>query len=144
VVERKLAAVSAVKAVEIGILLLVLWGISSLLDTADALTFLISGILGIVTFISVEAINTALEIHDQRRRLAGAAVRSGLGGFLYLCFLDASCSYDGVIGAFALSNNKVVIALGLSNSAIFFSVMIIHLVNSGMLAEFVYFEHGAF
>ena len=34
------------------LLLLVLWGISSLLDTADALTFLIAGLLGIVTFIS--------------------------------------------------------------------------------------------
>src|SRR5690606_5226648 len=45
VVERKLAAVSAVKAVEIGLLLLVLWGISSLLDAAEALTFLIAGIL---------------------------------------------------------------------------------------------------
>src|SRR5690606_38579622 len=51
VVERQLAAVSAVKAVEIGLLLLVLWGISSLLNDADALTFLIAGILGIVTFI---------------------------------------------------------------------------------------------
>src|SRR5690606_32380665 len=118
IVERKLAAISAVRAVEIGILLLVLWGISSLLTDADALTFLIAGMLGIVTFISVEAINTALEVHDQRRRLVGAAVRSGLGGFLYLNVLDASFSFDGVIGAFALSNNMVVIALGLSIGAI--------------------------
>lgn len=144
VVERKLAAVSAVKAVEIGILLLVLWGISSLLDAADALTFLVSGILGIVTFISVEAINTALEIHDQRRHLAGAAVRSGLGGFLYLNVLDASFSFDGVIGAFALSNNMVVIALGLSIGAIFVRSMTIHLVHRGTLAEYAYLEHGAF
>ena len=144
VVERRLAAVSAVKAVEIGLLLLVLWGISSLLDTEDALTFLIAGILGIVTFISVEAINTALEIHDQRRRLAGAAVRSGLGGFLYLNVLDASFSFDGVIGAFALSNNMVVIALGLSIGAIFVRSMTIHLVRRGTLAEYAYLEHGAF
>src|SRR5690606_23036351 len=97
VIERKLAAVSAVKAVEIGVLLLVLWGISGLLETADALTFLIAGILGIVTFIGVEAINTALEMHERKRHLAGAAVRSGLGGFLYLNVLDASFSFDGVI-----------------------------------------------
>jgi hypothetical protein len=144
VIERKLAAVSAVKAVEIGLLLLVLWGISSLLGTAEALTFLIAGILGIVTFISVEAVNTALEIHDERRRLAGAAVRSGLGGFLYLNVLDASFSFDGVIGAFALSNNMVVIALGLSIGAIFVRSMTIHLVHRGTLAEYAYLEHGAF
>lgn len=144
VVERKLAAVSAVKAVEIGLLLLVLWGISSLLSTEDALTFVIAGILGIVTFISVEAINTALEIQDEKRKLAGAAVRSGLGGFLYLNVLDASFSFDGVIGAFALSNNMVVIALGLSIGAIFVRSMTIHLVKKGTLAEYAYLEHGAF
>ena len=144
IVERKLAAISAVRAVEIGILLLVLWGISSLLTDADALTFLIAGMLGIVTFISVEAINTALEVHDQRRRLVGAAVRSGLGGFLYLNVLDASFSFDGVIGAFALSNNMVVIALGLSIGAIFVRSMTIHLVRQGTLAQYAFLEHGAF
>jgi hypothetical protein len=144
VIERRLAAVSAVKAAEIALLLLVLWGISALLETADALTFLIAGILGIVTFICVEAVNTALEIHDRNRRLAGAAVRSGLGGFLYLNVLDASFSFDGVIGAFALSNNMVVIALGLSIGAIFVRSMTIHLVRRGTLAEYAYLEHGAF
>jgi hypothetical protein len=144
VIERKLAAVSAVKAIEIGVLLLVLWGISNLLETADALTFLVAGILGIVTFISVEAINTALEMHEHRRKLAGAAVRSGLGGFLYLNVLDASFSFDGVIGAFALSNNMVVIALGLSIGAIFVRSMTVHLVKKGTLAEYAFLEHGAF
>ena len=143
-VERKLSAISAVNSAEIGMLLLALWGISTLLEPAEALTFLIAGILGIVTFIAVEAINTALELHDERRRLAGAAVRSGLGGFLYLNVLDASFSFDGVIGAFALSNNMVVIALGLSIGAIFVRSMTIHLVHRGTLAEYAYLEHGAF
>src|SRR5690606_14597652 len=74
----------------------------------------------------------------------GAAVRSGLGGFLYLNVLDASFSFDGVIGAFALSNNMVVIALGLSIGAIFVRSMTIHLVHRGTLAEYAYLEHGAF
>jgi hypothetical protein len=143
-IERQLSAVSAVKAIEIGLLLLVLWGISSLLSSGDALTFLIAGILGIVTFIAVEAISTALEIHESKRKLAGAAVRSGLGGFLYLNVLDASFSFDGVIGAFALSNNMVVIALGLSIGAIFVRSMTIHLVRQGTLSEYAYLEHGAF
>jgi hypothetical protein len=143
-IERKLAAVSAVKAIEIGVLLLVLWGISSMLSASDAATFLVAGILGIVTFIGVEAINTALEIQEHKRKLAGAAVRSGLGGFLYLNVLDASFSFDGVIGAFALSNNMVVIALGLSIGAIFVRSMTIHLVRQGTLAEYAYLEHGAF
>ena len=71
-------------------------------------------------------------------------MRSGLGGFLYLNVLDASFSFDGVIGAFALSNNMVVIALGLSIGAIFVRSMTIHLVKRGTLAEYAYLEHGAF
>ena len=46
--------------------------------------------------------------------VAGAAVRSGAAAFLYLEVLDASFSLDGVIGAFALSNNLFVIAIGLT------------------------------
>lgn len=143
-IERRLAAVSAVKAMEIGVLLLALWGISTLLRPADALTFLVAGVLGIVTFIGVEAVGTWLEIRDERRRLMGAAVRSGLGGFLYLNVLDASFSFDGVIGAFALSNNMVVIALGLSIGAFFVRSMTIHLVRKGTLAQYAFLEHGAF
>lgn len=143
-IERFLARVAAVEAIEIGVLLLVLWGISGLLEPAEALTFLIAGILGIVTFISVGAINTWLEIRDQKRALAGAAVRSGLGGFLYLNVLDASFSFDGVIGAFALSNNMIVIALGLSIGAFFVRSMTIMLVKKGTLTEYRFLEHGAF
>ncbi|MCX7675869.1 MAG: DUF475 domain-containing protein [Alteraurantiacibacter sp.] len=143
-VERSLAKVSALPAVEIAILLLALWGISALLPLEDAHTFLISGLLGLVTFIAVEAISHWLEMREEAARLSGAIVRSGLGGFLYLNILDASFSFDGVIGAFALSNNMVVIALGLSIGAMFVRSMTVHLVRQGTLAEYRYLEHGAF
>ena len=58
--------------------------------------------------------------------------------------LDASFSFDGVIGAFALSNNMIVIALGLSIGALFVRSMTIMLVHKGTLAEYRYLEHGAF
>lgn len=144
VIERWLARISHVPAVEIGILLLALWGVSTLLEPGEALTFLAAGILGIVTFIAVDGLNTWLELRDSQRRLAGIAVRSGLGGFLYLNILDASFSFDGVIGAFALSNNMVVIALGLSIGAFFVRSMTIMLVRKGTLAQFEFLEHGAF
>mgnify|MGYP002780404023 FL=1 len=143
-IERQLSKFAALPAAEIALLLLVMWGISSLLEPAEALTFLVAGMLGLVTFIAVEGINTILEISEEKKRLAGAAVRSGLGGFLYLNVLDASFSFDGVIGAFALSNNMVVIALGLSIGAMFVRSMTIHLVRQGTLAQYRFLEHGAF
>ncbi|WP_347304003.1 DUF475 domain-containing protein [Croceibacterium sp. TMG7-5b_MA50] len=143
-VERLLSRFSAVPAAEIALLLLVLWGISGLLSPADALTFLTAGILGLVTFIAVEGVSAILELQEEKKQLAGAAMRSGLGGFIYLNILDASFSFDGVIGAFALSNNMIVIALGLSIGAMFVRSMTVHLVEQGTLAQYRYLEHGAF
>jgi hypothetical protein len=143
-VERFLGRFSALPAAEIGLLLLAVWGISLMLPDAEALTFIVAAVLGLVTFIAVEGVSTMLELNEEKKRLAGAAVRSGLGGFLYLNILDASFSFDGVIGAFALSNNMIVIALGLSIGAMFVRSMTIHLVEKGTLAQYRYLEHGAF
>lgn len=143
-VERFLGRFAALPAAEIGLLLLAMWGISLMLPDADALTFIVAGVLGLVTFIAVEGVSTMLELSEEKKRLAGATVRSGLGGFLYLNILDASFSFDGVIGAFALSNNMIVIALGLSIGAMFVRSMTIHLVEKGTLAQYRYLEHGAF
>ncbi|MBU6394790.1 MAG: DUF475 domain-containing protein [Sphingomonadales bacterium] len=143
-IERVLARFADIKAAEIAILLFALYGVSLLLPADEALTFLGAGALGIVTFIAVEAIGTLLEMQEAAQKAAGQVVRSGLGGFLYLNVLDASFSFDGVIGAFALSNNMVVIALGLSIGAMFVRSLTLMLVRNGTLSEYRYLEHGAF
>lgn len=143
-VERFLARFASLPAAEIALLLLAMWGISTMLPGEEALTFLVAGLLGLVTFIAVEGVSTILEMKEEAARLQGAVVRSGLGGFLYLNILDASFSFDGVIGAFALSNNMIVIALGLSIGAMFVRSMTIHLVKQGTLANYRFLEHGAF
>ncbi len=142
--EHRLTKVAALPAIEIGLLLIVIWVISLQLSNADALTFITAGLLGLVTFIAVDALGEWLNMREQAKKASGAVVRSGLGGFLYLEVLDASFSFDGVIGAFALSNNMIVIALGLSIGAMFVRSMTIHLVRKGTLAEYRYLEHGAF
>ena len=57
--------------------------------------------------------------------------------------MDASFSFDGVIGAFAITNDVVIIMLGLAIGAMFVRSMTIFLVEKGTLDEFVYLEHGA-
>ncbi|OYX65164.1 MAG: hypothetical protein B7Y88_10295 [Sphingomonadales bacterium 32-64-17] len=143
-IETRLSRVSALPAIEIGLLLVVLWIISTFLPETEALTFLTAGMLGLATYIAVDALGSWLDQKEQAKKASGAVMRSGLGGFLYLEVLDASFSFDGVIGAFALSNNMIVIALGLSIGAMFVRSMTIHLVRQGTLAEYRYLEHGAF
>lgn len=58
--------------------------------------------------------------------------------------LDASFSFDGVIGAFAITADPIIIALGLGLiGAMFVRSLTVYLVRKGTLSEYVYLEHGA-
>ena len=142
--EVRMKLIGSIKAGEIALLLLALVAVARALPADDAISLLVSGIFGIVAFIAVESLGHWLESREHARALAGAALRSGLGGFLYLNVLDASFSLDGVIGAFALSNNMVIIALGLSIGAIFVRSLTVLMVEQGTLSKYRYLEHGAF
>jgi hypothetical protein len=81
---------------------------------------------------------------DHRPASAGRGRGQGsIGGFLYLEVLDASFSFDGVIGAFAITSDVVIIMLGLAIGAMFVRSLTVFLVHKGTLDEFVYLEHGA-
>jgi hypothetical protein len=149
IIERPLAALSQISGLAIGLVLLALYGISRLIAPADAMTLLVSGIFGLVAYIAVQAIGALLEKDDDGEGTAGAnataaVAKAGLAAFLYLEVLDASFSFDGVIGAFALSNNLFIIALGLGIGAMFVRSMTVMLVDRGTLTEYRYLEHGAF
>lgn len=75
--------------------------------------------------------------------LSSETVKSGIAGFIYLEVLDASFSFDGVIGAFALTSNIFIIMIGLGVGAIFVRSMTIYFVENKTLAEYQYLEHGA-
>jgi hypothetical protein len=64
--------------------------------------------------------------------------------FLYLEVLDASFSFDGVVGAFAISNNLFLIAIGLGIGAMFVRSLTIMMVENGVLKAYKFLEHGAF
>ena len=140
-VEERLSRLGKFEAVELGLMLLVLYGFSRVVPPAEAHEFLVAGIMGLVTFVGVDAIGTMMESGpDQHVDLH----RAGLAGFLYLNVLDASFSFDGVIGAFALTNNLFMIAIGLGIGAMFVRSLTIMLVEKGTLEAYRYLEHGAF
>jgi hypothetical protein len=140
-IEAPLKKFADLEAVEIIVTIVVLYLISrQMLDPGEATTFLTAGLLGIVTFFAVEWLGNVLEAPAA----ADGVQQAGLGAFLYLQVLDSSFSFDGVIGAFALSNNLFIIALGLSIGAMFVRSMTIYLVDKGTLADYRFLEHGAF
>jgi len=144
VVERPIAQLSRISGIAIGIVLLALYGIARSLAPGEAITFLGAGIIGLLTYIAVHAIGALLEQGTDDGGAAHSMARSGLAAFLYLEVLDASFSLDGVIGAFALSTNLFVIALGLGIGAMFVRSLTVMLVDRGTLTEYRFLEHGAF
>jgi len=75
--------------------------------------------------------------------LSADTVKSGIAGFIYLEVLDASFSFDGVIGAFALTSNIFIIMIGLGVGAMFVRSLTLFFVEHKTLSEYRYLEHGA-
>jgi len=140
-IEKPLAKVANIEAIAIGVVLAGTWAVSSVLPPEEAHTFLIAAIAGLLTYLAVEIVNHLLEPPTPS---AGDVAKAGFGAFLYLEILDASFSFDGVIGAFALTNNLIVIAIGLGIGAMFVRSMTIFLVHKSTMSEYRYLEHGAF
>lgn len=140
-VEEPLTKLGKIEAVEIALVLLLLYAISRQLPEASVLPFLLSGMLGIVTFVAVEGVSALMGVEEEGPEMVA---KSGFASFLYLEVLDASFSFDGVIGAFALTHNLFVIALGLGIGAMFVRSLTIMLVDRGTLTAYRYLEHGAF
>ncbi|WP_172385804.1 DUF475 domain-containing protein [Streptomyces sp. MNP-20] len=124
-------------------------------------TVLISGVAGLITYLIVGGLSSyfedKLEEEEEREHEAEEEAKAKgkqvsviqLAGkaaffmFLYLEVLDASFSFDGVIGAFAVTNDIVLMALGLGIGAMYVRSLTVYLVRQGTLDDYVYLEHGA-
>jgi hypothetical protein len=105
-------------------------------------TTLLAGLAGIFTFVSIKAFREVMRRgrSDRRGGLAGSA---GLASFVYLETLDASFSLDGVLGAFAISSDIIVVAIGLGVGAVFVRSLTVHLVHRETLRALPFLTHGA-
>lgn len=143
-VEEKMASYGKIQAVPIFIALLVVLGSLTLAEESNHLAVLTAGVWGIVVYVGVDILSNLLEKEEASGGDLAKAVKNGsIGGFLYLEILDASFSFDGVIGAFAITNDVVIIMLGLAIGAMFVRSTTVYLVRQGTLDEYVYLEHGA-
>jgi hypothetical protein len=124
-------------------------------------TVLLSGVAGLITYLVVGGLSGYFEDkleeeeereheEEEKAKKQGKPVSAvGLAGkaafflFLYLEVLDASFSFDGVIGAFAITNHIFWMALGLGIGAMYVRSLTVYLVRQGTLDDYVYLEHGA-
>ncbi|WP_415950517.1 DUF475 domain-containing protein [Streptomyces sp. KLOTTS4A1] len=168
--ERPLAKLGKVDMLSVCIALIVLLGATMAFAThahtstghADkSATVLLAGVAGLITYLIVGGLSGYFEDkleeeeereheEEEKAKAEGKQVSAvGLAGkaafflFLYLEVLDASFSFDGVIGAFAITNHIFWMALGLGIGAMYVRSLTVYLVRQGTLDDYVYLEHGA-
>jgi hypothetical protein len=142
--EETLASYSHAGSIPVLVALAVVLGSVGMVGESKKLVVLTAGIWGILVYVGVDFISNLLEKEEEGdTNVAEIVKRGSIGGFLYLEVLDASFSFDGVIGAFAITNDVVIIMLGLAIGAMFVRSMTVYLVRQGTLEEFVFLEHGA-
>lgn len=147
--ERKLARFGKVDAMSVFVAMIILLISLSWVDEAQESVVLMAGFFGVLIYLGVNVLSKLLEgnsdepMFDKEGKPLTAIAKGGMAGFVYLEVLDASFSFDGVIGAFAITNDVVIIMLGLAIGAMFVRSMTIFLVEKGTLDEFIYLEHGA-
>lgn len=102
---------------------------------------LVSSIFGIALHIALDLFGKYFgKRQSSSKQLVGMAA---FASFLYLNVLDASFSLDGVIGAFAITTDVVLIMAGLGAGALWVRSLTVYLVRTKTLDHYRYLEHGA-
>jgi hypothetical protein len=103
---------------------------------------LTAGVVGLVAYLVVNGL--AGTFRSSGRGAGSVVERAGFVVFLYLETLDGAFSLDGVTGAFAITSDPIIIALGLGLvGAVFVRSITVFLVRQDVLERYVYLEHGA-
>ncbi|MGY1696799.1 DUF475 domain-containing protein [Geodermatophilus sp. SYSU D00814] len=149
--ERPLAKAGKLPYLAVVIALAVIYTGSQIADDDKYSTVLLSGLAGLFTYLLIGGLNELMESADEDGEATpsatGTATKAvagaGAAAFLYLEVLDASFSFDGVIGAFAISSDILIIALGLGIGAFWVRSLTIYMVDRGTLEQYRFLEHGA-
>jgi hypothetical protein len=152
-IERPLARIGKLDSAAVVVALAVLALCSQFLATEETrATVLFAGVVGLGSYLLISALGSLFEGAGEEpesvARSASKGVTQVVGRaafflFLYLEVLDASFSFDGVIGSFAITPDPIIIAIGLGVGAFYIRSFTIFLVRMGTLQEFIYLEHGA-
>ena len=140
-IERSLVRAGSYENLKVFVMLATALVLYMTVDNEHKSTVLVASIVGTLLHIGLEIFGAYFEKRQTKAvELVGMAA---FGSFMYLEILDASFSLDGVIGAFAITNDIMLIIAGLGAGAIWVRSMTVYLMRVGMLSKYKYMEHGA-
>ena len=156
-IERPLAKAGKLDMIAAGVTLLLVWLVATTAPKHEEAGIFAWGVAAVVLYVIVGSLDALFESDEDDgveegsttftlRRDASKPLKTGgaaFSAFMYLELQDAALSFDGVSGAFAVSDMIVLIAIGLGVGALFVRSMTVHLVRENTLSKYRYLEHGA-
>lgn len=142
-IEKKLVDCGHIKSMEVILALLAICGVQYFAAPEMKVSVILSGIGAIITFLVINDLSELLEKYANAQSTRNIVANAGLINFLYLELIDASFSLDGLLGAFAISKDIIIITIGLAVGAMFVRSLTIFFVEEKTLTNFKFLEHGA-
>lgn len=142
--EKALANVARLRYIKLVTMLMVATILYLTVEADLKNTIATASLLGIALHVGLESVSSFFEKRNRKgSRMVKQVGWAAFASFMYLQVLDASFSFDGVIGAFAITNSVLLIMAGLGAGALWVRSMTVYLVRAGTLAKYRYLEHGA-
>lgn len=142
--EKALARAARISYIQLVAMLSVALLLYLTVETGLKETIAVASLLGILLHVGLGAVSKYFEKrHNHTSQTAKQVGWAAFASFMYLQILDASFSFDGVIGAFAITNMVLLIMAGLGAGALWVRSMTVYLVRAGTLSKYQYLEHGA-
>lgn len=145
--EARLSRLGRLRGIETIACLAVIAGMSYALNINnpdEVSRFAVAAILGLISHLLLDLLTSSVEADDDHSSGKHHLPRASAALFLYLEIQDASFSFDGVIGAFAITHNLLLITIGLGIGALFVRALTLMFVEEGTLSRYRFIETGAF
>lgn len=143
-VERAMARAGRIRFIKLIVMAVVATILYLTVESDLKHTVLLSSALGILLQFGLHSMSVFFDKSmNKGKKVAHQVGWAAFASFMYLEVLDASFSFDGVIGAFAITSSVVLIVAGLGVGALWVRSLTVYLMRAGTLAKYRYLEHGA-
>ena len=143
--EKPLSKLGNINGISTALTLIIVYAFQACIPMEQRLSVVLAALNGVVLYLLVHGLSEWMNSHEPQAKSTEIqqSFKAGFIAFMYLELIDASFSLDGVLGAFAITKDIVLITLGLAVGAMFVRSFTIMLVERKTLKQYLYLEHGA-
>lgn len=141
--EKALSHLGKIRFIKLVMILVVTGVVYLTINPPLQVAVLIASLMGIALHVGLDWVSALFDKQVDTSKTQKLVGMAAFASFMYLEVLDASFSFDGVVGAFAITTSVLLIVAGLGAGALWVRSLTVYLMRTGALAKYRYLEHGA-